>query len=119
GGAVLLAAVFYLPVTLLAPTPITAAVVADVPARDGIEPALSFPAYGAAGIGAVGYEGVLAQSGTTDPLPIASISKVVTALVVLEAHPLEPGELGPSATLSDIDEQFYAEQVAQDGIVAP
>jgi D-alanyl-D-alanine carboxypeptidase (penicillin-binding protein 5/6) len=94
-------------------------VVAPYSAIEPVTPTLSFPSYGAAGIGAVGYDGVLARSGTEDALPIASISKVVTALVVLDAHPLQTGEQGPSATFGAADEQFYADQVAQDGIVAP
>ncbi|NYF10680.1 D-alanyl-D-alanine carboxypeptidase (penicillin-binding protein 5/6) [Leifsonia sp. AK011] len=118
-AALVLAAGFYLPLTLLAPAPTSSAVVAPYSAIEPVTPVLSFPPYGAAGIGAVGYDGVLARSGTEDALPIASISKVVTALVVLDAHPLQPGEQGPSATFGPADEQFYAEQVAQDGIVAP
>ncbi len=118
-AALVLAAGFYLPLTLLTPAPDSAAIVAPYAPIDPVAPILSFPTYGAAGIGAVGYEGVLARSGSEDALPIASISKVVTALVVLDAHPLQPGEQGPSATFGPVDEQFYAEQVAQDGIVAP
>lgn len=121
GGGVLLvlAGITYLPVTLLAPVPLAepAAVAYAAPAVE--QPAISFPPYGASGLGAVGYEGVLASAGTPDALPIASITKVITALVVLDAHPLAPGELGPSATFGPADEQFYADQVAQDGIVAP
>lgn len=109
----------YLPVTLLAPVPesTSTAVAYEAPAVD--DPILSFPPYGASGLGAVGFEGVLASAGTPEPLPIASITKVITALVVLDAHPLAPGELGPTATMGSLDEQFYADQVAQDGIVAP
>ena len=116
---VLLATAFYLPLTLLAPAPESVASHIEYSAIEPVTPEFSFPPYGASGLGAVGYDGVLASAGTADPLPIASISKVVTALVVLEAHPLEPGEQGPTATFSAVDEQFYAEQVAQDGIVAP
>lgn len=115
----MLAAGVYLPVTLLAPVPesVPAVVAFEPPAPES--PVLTFPPYGASGLGAVGFEGVLASAGTPDPLPIASITKVITALVVLDAHPLAPGELGPAATMGALDEQFYAEQVAQDGIVAP
>lgn len=119
GAAIVLAAGVYLPVTLLAPVPVAAVESLEVAAPQPQQPVVDFPGYGAAGVAAVGYEGVLARAGTADPLPIASISKVVTALVVLDAHPLAPGELGPAATMGPQDEQFYAEQVAQDGIVAP
>ena len=67
------------------------------------QPLIDFPPSGASGLGAIGYEGVLAQAGATTPLPIASISKVVSALVVLDAHPLALGESGPAVTMSAID----------------
>jgi len=119
GGTLVLASGFYLPLTLLAPLPTVEPTVVAYSAPAAVQPLIDFPPYGAAGLGAMGYEGVLAQGGVTDPLPIASISKVVSALVVLDAFPLALGESGPDITLSAADEGFYAEQVAQDGIVAP
>jgi serine-type D-Ala-D-Ala carboxypeptidase (penicillin-binding protein 5/6) len=119
GLAVLLAAGFYLPLTLLAPIDAAPAQVLAVPAPTPSTPQLSFPPYGAAAVGAVGYDGVLATGGSTEALPIASITKIVTALVSLDARPLALGEPGPGIELSDIDEQFYAEQVADGGSVAP
>ncbi|MGX5680488.1 D-alanyl-D-alanine carboxypeptidase family protein [Schumannella luteola] len=119
GAAAVLAAGFYLPLTLLAPLHETAPVVTTIEVETPGAPAIDFPPYGATGFGAVGYDGVLASAGTADPLPIASITKVVTALVVLEAHPLGPGEQGPTVTLGEQDVQFYADMLAQDGIVAP
>ncbi len=118
-AALVLAAGFYLPLTLLAPLPGSEPVVSEPAVVLPGAPAIDFPPYGASGFGAVGYDGVLASAGTADPLPIASITKVITALVVLEEHPLEVGEAGPMATFTAVDEQFYADQVAQDGIVAP
>ena len=47
-------------------------------------PQLAWPTYGASAIGAIGYPGVLASSGTAEPQSIAPITKVVTALVVLQ-----------------------------------
>jgi serine-type D-Ala-D-Ala carboxypeptidase (penicillin-binding protein 5/6) len=35
--------------------------------------------------------------------PIASVAKVMTAYLVLRDHPLQPGEAGPTITLSDAD----------------
>jgi D-alanyl-D-alanine carboxypeptidase (penicillin-binding protein 5/6) len=37
------------------------------------------------------------------PAPIASVAKVMTAYVVLRDHPLQPGEEGPTITLTDAD----------------
>ena len=40
--------------------------------------------------------GSLGQVGSTQPVPIASITKVMTAYVVLKDHPLGPGATGPA-----------------------
>ncbi len=117
GGLVLLATAFYLPLTLLAPVQtLTPALEAYEPPAVA-QPVVTFPSYGASGVGAVGYPGVLASAGSTDPLPIASISKVITALVVLDAHPLALEEAGPDVTFGDIDQGFYDAQLADGGVV--
>lgn len=117
GGLVALASAFYLPLTLLAPVPPATSSVDTYTPPAAQQPAIAFPEYGASGIGAVGYEGVLASAGTTDALPIASISKVITALVVLDAFPLAPGEPGPSITFGDVDQGYYDAQLADGGVV--
>lgn len=119
GGSLVLGLAFYLPLTLLAPLPLVSATTVNPSAPVTTAPAIDFPGYGASGIGAIGYDGVLASSGATTPLPIASITKVITALVVLEQRPLGIDEPGPTITFGAADEQFYADMVAQDGIVAP
>ncbi|MCU1410222.1 MAG: D-alanyl-D-alanine carboxypeptidase [Rhodoglobus sp.] len=117
GGLVVLATAFYLPLTLLAPLkPVAAALEAYTPPA-AAQPAVAFPGYGASGVGAVGYPGVLASAGSTDPLPIASISKIITALVVLDAHPLALGDSGPDITFGDVDQGYYDAQLADGGVV--
>ena len=118
GGLVALGMAFYLPVTLLAPVQELSAQVVpyDTPVRPQTD--ITFPAYGASAIGAIGYPGVLAAGGSVEALPIASISKVITALVVLNAKPLAVGEPGPEITFTDADVEFYDTQVAQNGSVA-
>ncbi|MGV8896443.1 MAG: D-alanyl-D-alanine carboxypeptidase family protein [Rhodoglobus sp.] len=118
GGLVALSTVFYLPITLLAPLQAVSAEVIQYEAPVPAQPTLTFPEYGASAIGAIGYPGVLASGGSTDALPIASISKVITSLVVLDAHPLDVGESGPDITFTDADVQLYYAQVAQNGSVA-
>jgi D-alanyl-D-alanine carboxypeptidase (penicillin-binding protein 5/6) len=117
--ALLLGVGFYLPFTLLAPLHTVAAQPEVWTAPPTSQPAIGFPAYGASGVGAIGYEGVLASAGPTTPLPIASITKVVTALVVLSVKPLGATDTGPSIVFGPADEQFYADQVAQNGVVEP
>ncbi|WP_374195959.1 D-alanyl-D-alanine carboxypeptidase family protein [Streptomyces sp. TS71-3] len=43
----------------------------------------------------LGEHGELGPKGTRKPVPIASVTKVMTAYVVLRDHPLEEGEAGP------------------------
>jgi D-alanyl-D-alanine carboxypeptidase (penicillin-binding protein 5/6) len=117
--ALLLGVGFYLPFTLLAPVQAASAQLEPWQAPAVSEPAIAFPGYGASGVGAVGYSGVLARAGSTGPLPIASITKVVTALVVLSVKPLAGTDAGPNLTFGPADDQFYADQVAQNGVVEP
>lgn len=119
GLALALASFIYLPMTLLAPLRV-AEVTLTVPEEPTPEvPALDFPGYGSSAVGAVGYPGVLAQAGATKPQPMASITKVITALVVLEKHPLGVDEEGPKITMDARDLAFYSEQLAMNGSVAP
>lgn len=117
--ALMLGLGFYLPFTLLAPLNATAATV--LPYAEEVPPApqLDWPEYGAAAVGAVGVPGLLGRSGATEPLPMASITKVVTALVVLEAHPLQPGETGPTVRMTSGDAALYSFYLAQNGTVSP
>lgn len=120
GGLLLvLSLLFYLPMTLLAPLRAAEAVVPEHVETPGAAAALAFPGYGASAIGAVGFPGVLAADGDTAPLPMASITKVVTALTVLEAFPLGVDEQGPAVTMTAADVGYYADALAQNGTVAP
>ena len=83
-----LALAFYLPLTLLAPIPHTASTPTSYSAPVTTKPVISMPGYGDSAIAAVGYPGLLAAGGGTSPLPIASITKIITALVVLQKEPL-------------------------------
>lgn len=118
GMALALTSLIYLPLTLLAPLKPAVVSVTDPLDDPAAVPALALPGYGASAIGAVGYPGLLAQSGATTPLPMASITKVVTSLVVLDAHPLAPGESGPTATMTAADAALYGTYLAQNGTVA-
>lgn len=56
---------------------------------------LPFPASGEAAVAVMGT-GVVAASPRERPVPIASVTKLMTAYLVLEAHPLAGAEQGPS-----------------------
>src|SRR6187431_707282 len=79
-AAVVLGTAFYLPVTLLAPVPATAAAILPYEAPVTEAPALTFPVRGATAVSAVGFPGILASSGSTEALPMASITKLITAM---------------------------------------
>jgi D-alanyl-D-alanine carboxypeptidase (penicillin-binding protein 5/6) len=49
--------------------------------------------------------------------PIASLTKLITALAVLEKAPLNPGESGDIITLEAKDEQYYRDYIAIEGTV--
>jgi len=119
GVGLALASLIYLPLTLLAPLPAAAVTVTAPEEPSPAVPALAFPGYGASAVGAVGFPGVLAASGPETPLPMASITKVITALVVLEEHPLAVGEAGPAVTMTSADAALYGRYLALNGTVSP
>ncbi|MCU1527028.1 MAG: hypothetical protein JWP75_791 [Frondihabitans sp.] len=116
--ALVLAIGIYLPATLLAPLAPASAVVTSFKAPGETNLRLSFPNYGATAVEAVGFDDSLKTSGDTQPRSIASISKIVTALVVLSKHPLNGGS-GPEITFTAADTGLYKTYLAQDGEVAP
>ncbi|MDO9399049.1 MAG: hypothetical protein Q7T71_21080 [Herbiconiux sp.] len=73
----------------------------------GAPAVLAFPETGAGAVGLAHPDGTvqpLGQGGTTDTVPIASITKVITSLVVLDAHPLAgAADPGPTLTLAQPD----------------
>ncbi len=80
---------------------------------------VSWPGFGRGALGAVGFDGVLTSNGEQTPFPIASITKTITSLVVLDAKPLAAGDQGPSITLTDADVGFYYDTIAENGSAAP
>jgi len=119
GLLILLTVLFYLPMTLLAPLRETTPVVPAHVEEPGPAAALAFPGYGAAAIGALEFPGVLAAAGSEKALPMASITKIVTALVVLQKHPLGVDEAGPRVTMTAADVALYTSYRAVNGKVAP
>ena len=79
---------------------------------------LPWPSYGQAAFGLTNGK-VIATHGDQVQVPIASVAKVVNALVILEKHPLTAGSDGPTITLTSKDAALYQEYVAKDGSVIP
>jgi serine-type D-Ala-D-Ala carboxypeptidase (penicillin-binding protein 5/6) len=63
---------------------------------------------------------VPATTGAQDAVPIASISKLVTAMVVLDAKPLgEPSDPGPTITFTAADHALYDHYYSLGCVIAP
>lgn len=80
---------------------------------------LAWPDYGSGAVGAVGFDGTLAKYGDQSPRPIASITKVITALLVLQAKPINVDEEGPSIELTQADVEIYNRGIAAGAAVQP
>ena len=119
GAALVLIALVatYFPVALLGPVPQASASVTDAPPTVTPATALATPGAGTSAIGLVtdGSAQTLGGSGSTDPLPIASITKTITALVVLDAKPIDEGSDGPSITMTDADLAILQATQAENG----
>lgn len=107
-------------VVVSAVRPLPAAAVELIPAASAAEVAnIDFPDGARSAIGASGFDGVIAHSGDQGQAPIASITKVITALVVLHAKPIADGTDGPTITFTAADVEIRAEVIAANGSNAP
>jgi D-alanyl-D-alanine carboxypeptidase (penicillin-binding protein 5/6) len=78
---------------------------------------LPWPATGQAALGAVGF-GLLSTNQTAQPVPMASVAKIITALAILKQKPLALNQQGPTITFDATDLSYYSAYVAQGGSVA-
>lgn len=117
GTVVILGVGLYGPATLLGPLPPATAtpVTPAAPAANPSPPLL--PAAGASAVATLAAADTasvapIAVGGSAEALPMGAITKIVTALVVLDAKPLADGTDGPSATISAADYQDYLDYFA-------
>lgn len=78
----------------------------------------AWPKKGQSSVGLLGSSQI-ENYGPQNKAPIASVAKVITALVVLDKKPLKLGEQGPVITLGPEDEARYKNYQANDGSVTP
>ncbi len=78
-----------------------------------------WPDYGSGAVGVVGSDNILTQHGNQSARPIASITKAITALVVLSSHPLNDDEEGPNIVFTEADVEIYNKAVMADAAVEP
>ncbi|WP_406075528.1 hypothetical protein [Streptomyces virginiae] len=72
---------------------------------EGAKPQLPWPTEGQAYMAAAGL-GTLGQSGEQKPVPIASVTKSMTAYIILRDHPIKKGDQG---AMIDIDQTAETE----------
>jgi serine-type D-Ala-D-Ala carboxypeptidase (penicillin-binding protein 5/6) len=109
GTVLLVAAVAWVAVQLLRPVPpmTLAASATTVQALSGVAPRPDWPRGAQAAIGLPGT-GLLGTHSVGQPVPIASLAKIMTAYVVLSDHPLPAGGSGPVITVTAADAATYA-----------
>ncbi|CAM4001078.1 D-alanyl-D-alanine carboxypeptidase family protein [Alicyclobacillus pomorum] len=77
----------------------------------------SFPGEGQSAVAVTGV-GLMGATANQTPVPIASLTKMMTAYVVLKHHPLLEGEDGPTLTMTAEDEALYKkDKAAGDSVV--
>ena len=79
---------------------------------------LAMPAAGSTAVSVEGL-GQIGLNGPTTPRPIASITKMMTAYLILKDKPLKPGETGPTVTITARDAARYQEMILEDQSVLP
>jgi len=75
---------------------------------------IPWPAQGQAALSVDGVPGVLTHGTEGGAVPIASTTKVMTAVVILTHHPLQPGDSGPTVSITSQDVLAYEQAIAQD-----
>ena len=113
----LLAAGVYVGIRLSTPEPapaVTAAAAALQPVHVPAQPVtLPWPTTGQAAV-AVPSIGVDLASGPEQAAPVASLTKLMTAYVVLHDHPIALGQPGPTITVSQADVDDYNNAAVDD-----
>lgn len=120
---VLLLALFILivgigvPVAVLGPLPgaRAAADVAGAAHATTKRAALDLPSFGSSAVALVERDGLLGTAGSQAPKQMASITKLVTALTVLQRRPLHGSAAGPTIRFTAADEAILQDVLAHDG----
>lgn len=88
---------------------------------------IALPSFGASAVSVSGADAYLGEgasgiwqtTGSQDPHPMASISKIITALVVLEKYPLaDASDPGPTITFSKADHDLYDQYYVRGATIA-
>jgi D-alanyl-D-alanine carboxypeptidase (penicillin-binding protein 5/6) len=91
-----------------------ATITVTVPGSD----ALPWPSSGEAAV-SLGGNSIVRTAGLQRPVPIASLAKMMTALIVLRDHPLTAQDDGPNIAITPADVTTYQQDVAAEDSVLP
>ncbi|MFF1633110.1 D-alanyl-D-alanine carboxypeptidase family protein [Leifsonia sp. NPDC058248] len=117
--SVVLVGILYVSGSLFAPVPATAAVTEHEASIAQPKAALTWPGWGASGITAPDYPGATEYHGSSASVPIASVTKTITALVVLDKKPIASGQNGPTISFTQKDVDIWNQVIAEGGSWAP
>lgn len=81
-------------------------------------PAIHWPETGEAALAVDGI-GMIGQAGPNTPIPIASVTKVMTAYLTLQKHPLTSEQSGPALTVMPDDVDLYEKDKVLDESLVP
>ncbi len=102
-AASLVVVVVALQITRAVPAPVVHPAVTTAAALPDDPPRLPWPAAGQGAV-AVPRRGVIMQSGPETPVPVASLTKIMTAYLILRDHPLSPTAQGPGVSMNAGDQ---------------
>lgn len=114
GTLLILAIGVYGPLTLLGPLPAAQATVTTPPPASVATATPVLPAEGASAVTLDASSAPITATGETKPVPMAGITKIVTALVVLKAKPMAAGRTGPAITITADDYRSYIDYGTRD-----
>ena len=115
-GVILVSVGVYVPLALTAPVGAAAAETHRPDVAPPAAAALAMPSEGESAVSVAGADqylgasasGILASAGGDAPVPMASISKLITAMVILNAKPLSSAtDAGPTLTFDKTDHALY------------
>ena len=84
----------------------------------GTKPVLPWPSQGGGEL-EVQNVGTMSSIKPNTELPLGSVAKIITALVVAKDHPLSLGNTGPTITVSSSDVTLYQTMLSQQDSVIP
>lgn len=119
GVFVILGIGLYGPATLVGPLPAATATLLETSADAGVTGTPTLPATGASALVAESPDDVLAAAGLPEAVPMGGSAKVITALVVLDAKPLEAGAPGGAVTISREDYDGFVRYISESARAVP